>query len=85
MWMSGHVMEEYQFQLIKFTVISPVSYGDSHNVKWVVDSGATRHMSKESQVMFQNYKYSEVGVSLGDSSKLLSEGVGSVGRVSNVF
>jgi transposase InsO family protein len=59
--------------------------GDSENVKWVVDSGATRHMSKESKDVFQDFKYSEIGVSLGDNSKLLSVGVGSVGRVSDVL
>jgi hypothetical protein len=59
--------------------------GDSENVKCIVDSGATRHMSKESKDVFQDFKFSEIGVSLGDNSKLLSVGVGSVGRVSDVL
>jgi hypothetical protein len=87
------VVSDFKLQaspLIQVHGKTSVSHGDgdidkSENVKWVVDSGATRHMSKEFQGLFQDFKYSEVGISLGDSSKLLSVGVGSVGRVSNVL
>ena len=57
-----HVSEDAKVSSVDFK-------GDSMNVKWIVDSGATRHMSNESQGIFQDFKHSEVGVCLGEQFK----------------
>jgi hypothetical protein len=57
----------------------------THSFRNLLVEEASEPRITHSQGIFQDFKHTKVGVCLGDNSKLVPVGVGSVGRVSDVL